>query len=135
MNWYLKVIRNYAVFTGRARRKEFWMFMLFNMIFILIVEIIGTIIFMVLTSVGVDILYSYMVNMIIIPIYLLAIFIPSLAVSVRRLHDLGKSGWYMLLPLIPIVGFFWLMVLFCFDSEPLENEYGNNPKDDSYIKE
>lgn len=119
MNWYLKVFRQYGDFSGRARRKEYWMFFLFNMIFsvgaIILDEILGT----GTPDLGYGILYM---------IYVLVLFIPGLAVSVRRLHDVGKSGWMMLIGLIPIIGGIGLFVMFLMDSNPGENEYGPNPK-------
>lgn len=130
MNWYLKVLKNYAVFSGRARRKEYWMFLLFQLIFAMaamtIDNIIGTTI-----KVGEQSLpYGY-----IYLIYALALFIPGLAVAVRRLHDLGKSGWFLLIALIPIIGAIWLLVLFITDSQPGENEYGPNPKEETFLEE
>lgn len=108
MNWYLEVLRKYAVFSGRARRKEYWMFVLFNII-------IGTVL-----SFFSDYLYY---------LYGLAVLIPGLAVAVRRLHDMGKSGWWILIGLIPIIGWIWLIVLLATDGQPGENEYGLNPKE------
>jgi uncharacterized membrane protein YhaH (DUF805 family) len=113
MNWYIEVLKKYAVFTGRARRKEYWMFVLFNVI---ISFALG---FMESLAGGPGIIAN---------IYALAVFLPGLAVSVRRLHDVGKSGWFMFIALIPLVGAIWLLVLYCTDSQPGENQYGVNPK-------
>lgn len=119
MNWYLKVLKQYADFNGRARRTEFWMYVLFNFIITIVLgsidRLIGTV---TLTGFG---LFS--------GFYGLAVLIPSLAVSVRRLHDIGKSGWMLLLLLIPIIGGIWLIVLCIIDGNPGENEYGINPKE------
>ena len=120
MNWYLAVLKNYAVFSGRARRKEYWMFLLFNMIFAIVAMILDNILG---TTVGV---LPYGVFYL---LYVFAVLIPGLAVSVRRLHDVGKSGWMYLISLIPIIGAIWLLVLFVTDSNPGENEYGANPKE------
>ncbi len=113
MEWYLKVLKHYADFNGRARRTEFWMFVLFNIIisFVLsfIDELIGT--YYVLSG-----------------LYGLFVFIPGLAVSVRRLHDTGRSGWWIFISLIPLIGAIWLIVLWAQDSQPGENKYGPNPK-------
>ncbi len=114
MEWYLRVVKdNYANFNGRARRKEYWMFVLFNMLFvfgvIIIDYLLGTF----------PILYC---------IYLLAIVIPSIAVFVRRLHDIGKSGWWFFIGFIPLVGAIWLLVLLCIEGNPGENIYGSSPK-------
>jgi len=114
MNWYLEVLKKYAVFSGRARRKEFWMFALFYVIFAIVAGILDK----VLT--GKSILGT---------IYTLAMIVPSLAVTVRRLHDIGKSGLFILINLIPCIGWIWAIVLACTDSQPGENQYGPNPKE------
>lgn len=120
MNWYLKVVRdNYANFKGRARRKEYWMFFLVNFIISFIISSIFTVVAMTsklpaLASVGY--------------LYSLAILLPSLAVAVRRLHDVGKSGWWILIGIIPIIGTIWIIVLLATDSTPGENKWGPNPK-------
>jgi uncharacterized membrane protein YhaH (DUF805 family) len=114
MEWYLKVVKdNYANFKGRARRKEYWMFFLFNMIFVIVAAII-----------------DYMLGTfpLIYGIYLLGLIIPSLAVLVRRLHDVGKSGWWFFIALIPLIGTIWLLVLLCTDGNAGENSYGPSPK-------
>ena len=123
MNWYLKVLKQYADFNGRARRKEFWMFSLFNFLiaFVLMLAMIA----LTLTLKPALIIVGYIIYV----CYLLAIFIPGLAVAVRRLHDIGKSGWYYLIGCIPLVGGIILLVWFCQDSQPGANEYGSNPKE------
>ena len=96
MNWYLKVIKQYADFSGRARRTEYWMFTLINT----------------LISIGLMLIAQFVDQSLSILniIYSLAVFIPSLAVFVRRLHDVNKSGWMYLLVLLPIIGWIWLFV-------------------------
>lgn len=125
MKWYLKVLNNYATFSGRARRSEFWFFVLFNMIFAILAmaidNILGTTLNM---GYRVSIPYGY-----IYLIYVLAVFIPGLAVAVRRLHDVGKSGWMYFVVLIPIIGAIWLLVLFFADSQSGSNKWGENPKE------
>lgn len=117
MNWYLKCWQQYADFGGRARRKEYWMFVLFN-------AIIGWVVGFVFGLMGIGfVAYAYT----------LAVFIPSLAVGIRRLHDIGKSGWWFLLALLPVIGTIWLIVLFCMDSQPDSNQWGNNPKESETI--
>ena len=113
MEWYLKVVRdNYANFNGRASRQEYWMFFLFNMIFAIIIM-------------GIDIILGLgFLNI----IYSLVVMIPGIAVGIRRLHDIGKSGWMVLIVLIPCIGAFWLIYLMVQDSSPLDNEYGPSPK-------
>ena len=120
MEWYIKALRHYIDFNGRARRKEYWMFVLFNSIFaisaILLDNILGI-------TFGRDIFYG--------PFYILyglITFLPNLAVAVRRLHDIGKSGWMFLINLIPIVGPIWFLVLMITDSDSGGNEFGRNPK-------
>lgn len=121
MNWYLEVLKKYATFTGRARRKEYWMFGLFHIIvFVLLALLDGF-----LQTEG-----------IITMIYLLATFLPSFAVSVRRLHDTGRSGWWMLINIVPMIGPIVLLIFMCmdsqtgnqFDSQTGNNKYGPNPK-------
>ena len=120
MNWYLKVFKQYADFKGRARRKEYWMFVLFNMIFAIVAMILDNVFGIAMEGIGYGPLYG---------LYMLAVIIPSLAVGVRRLHDVGKSGWMMLISFIPLIGAIWLLVLFVTDGNPGENEYGVNPKE------
>jgi uncharacterized membrane protein YhaH (DUF805 family) len=113
MNWYIQVMNQYAVFNGRSRRCEYWYFVLINII-------ISFAIFIVNALVG---LYGILGI-----IYTLGVFIPSLAVAVRRLHDTGRSGWYILLVLIPLIGTIILIAFMAEDSERGENEYGPSPK-------
>ncbi len=113
MHWYLEGLKKYAVFCGRARRKAYWMFVLFNVIIALVIGIIEGLV----GSPGVvGILYS------------LAVLIPGIAVSVRRLHDTNRSGWWLLISLIPLIGFVVLLVFMVQDSQPGANQYGPNPK-------
>ena len=120
MNWYLKVLKQYADFKGRARRKEYWMFILFNIIFGGIAMILDSVFGIAIEGVGYGPLYG---------VYVLVLFIPGLAVAVRRLHDIGKSGWMILIALIPVIGAIWILVLMVTDSNPGENLYGANPKE------
>ncbi|WP_407268584.1 DUF805 domain-containing protein [Radiobacillus sp. PE A8.2] len=113
MDWYLHVLRKYAVFEGRARRTEYWMFTLINIIIGIIFSIMETI---------------YEGIVILSAIYYLAIIIPGLAVTVRRLHDIGKSGWWYFIGFIPLVGPIILLVFTCLDSEEGYNSWGPNPK-------
>ncbi|WP_319574613.1 DUF805 domain-containing protein [uncultured Desulfobacter sp.] len=113
MNWYLEVLKKYAVFSGRARRKEYWMFFLFNIIITIVLGVIDGII----SEQGV-----------ISSLYSLAVLIPGIAVTVRRLHDIGRNGWWFFLALVPIIGTIVLIVFMVKDSQPGENQYGQNPK-------
>lgn len=113
MNWYIDAWKNYFTFTGRARRKAYWMFVLFNIIAAIVASIIDN----VLGTGGV-----------IGGLYSLAVLIPGIALGVRRLHDIGKSGWWLLIALVPLIGFIVLIVFACTDSQPGDNQYGPNPK-------
>ncbi len=120
MNWYLKVLRQYADFNGRARRKEYWMFFLFNIIFSFALGMIDGVVGTHSTQFGLGLLGG---------LYSLFILIPSLAVGVRRLHDRNLSGWMLLIALIPIVGAIILIVIFATEGTPGDNKYGPNPKE------
>lgn len=122
MDWYIKVLKNYAVFSGRARRKEYWMFILFNTIFLIAAAILDNI-FGTTSEV-----FGYGFYGLFYWLYCLAVLIPSWAVLVRRLHDVGKSGWFLLIALIPIIGAIWLFVLLVTDGNAGDNQYGVNPK-------
>ncbi|NXY95183.1 DUF805 domain-containing protein [Streptomyces sp. BR123] len=113
MHHYTDVLKKYAVFSGRARRQEFWMFFLLNMAVAIVVAIVDAVI-------G--------ANMVLYGIYVVAIIVPTLALSVRRLHDLGKSGWWYFICLVPLIGSIWLLVLFATEGQPQPNQYGPNPK-------
>lgn len=119
MNWYLKVLNQYSDFSGRARRTEYWMFALFNLIFAIVAMVLDNLIGSTISSLPYGFIYF---------IYALAILIPNLAVTVRRLHDSGKSGWYIFISLIPLIGGIWLIVLLATDSEVGDNKWGPNPK-------
>lgn len=120
MNWYLMVLNKYATFSGRARRKEYWMFTLFNIIISIALALVDDMMGLTIGGGTSGIIGS---------LYSLAVLIPGIAVSVRRLHDLGKSGWMLLIAFIPLVGAIWLIILFATDGQPGGNEYGANPKD------
>ena len=120
MDWYLQVLRNYAVFDGRARRKEYWYFTLFNIIISFVLGFVDGILGSYNPEVGLGLFGG---------IYSLAILIPSIAVSVRRLHDTERSGWWLLIILIPLIGAIVLLVFMVQDSQPEPNKYGENPKE------
>lgn len=122
MEWYLKVLQdNYANFSGRARRKEFWMFNLFNALFVVLFYAI------LLIGIANDSDAIMMIGGILLGLYVLAIFIPSLAVAVRRLHDTNKSGWLILIRFIPFGGLV-LLVFYCIEGDKGVNQYGSDPK-------
>jgi len=107
------VTTKYATFSGRARRSEYWCFILFWMIFYFVAAVVDAII-------GSIVVVTLLLT--------LALLLPGLAVTVRRLHDTGKSGWWILIYLVPIVGPFVMIVFLCIDSQPGDNVYGPNPK-------
>ena len=111
MNWYLQVLQKYGVFDGRSRRKEYWFFVLFSTLISLLLIAIDS---------ATGTLRS--------GIYSLAVLVPSLAVSVRRLHDTNRTGWWLLLGIVPFIGPIVLLVFFASDGNPDDNEYGPNPK-------
>ncbi|MFK7803229.1 MAG: DUF805 domain-containing protein [Anaerolineae bacterium] len=118
MNWYLKVLQHCFDFSGRARRTEYWTFTMFNFGISIVLGIID---FLVLGAgeSGFSILST---------LYMLAVLIPGVAVSVRRLHDAGYSGWYLLCAFIPLVGAFIVLYFMVSDSETGHNSWGPNPK-------
>ncbi|MDO8989037.1 MAG: DUF805 domain-containing protein [Sideroxyarcus sp.] len=107
MNWYIDVLKNYATFEGRAGREEYWNFTLLNVI------------------VGIAL---FVTNHRMLGVYMLAVLIPSIAVSVRRLHDVDRSGWWLLIAAVPVVGIVFLYFMLQ-DGMPGANRYGFNPKD------
>jgi len=118
MNWYLEVLRKYATFSGRARRKEYWMFFLFNIIIAVVLGFLDGMMGLAQQG-GVGILSG---------LYCLAVLIPGLAVSVRRLHDTDKSGWWVFIALVPIIGALWLLWLMIKEGDTGTNQYGPSPK-------
>ncbi|MDE5417052.1 DUF805 domain-containing protein [Labilibaculum sp. DW002] len=120
MNYYLKALKQYVDFSGRARRKEYWMFVLFNLIFAIVAAILDNVIGSTMGVLPYGVIYI---------LYSLALLLPGLAAGVRRLHDTGRNGWWMLIVLIPFIGSIWLLVLLVLDGDVEENEYGSNPKE------
>ena len=124
MYWYLQVIRyNYANFSGRARRKEYWMFILVQLIIFILVMLYASL---------VDDLFDTPVVSSILLLYFSATLIPWLALNVRRLHDIGKSGGYVFINLIPIIGRIWYIVLVATEGEYGSNNYGPDPKGEDF---
>jgi len=113
MSWYLQALKKYAAFSGRARRKEYWYFFLFN-------AIIGIVLGLIDNLVGAyNVLYG---------LYSLAVLLPGIGVSIRRLHDTGHSGWWLLIGLIPLIGAIILLIYMVSDSQEGTNQYGPSPK-------
>ncbi len=141
MNGYTQALKKYAVFSGRSRRREYWVFVLVNIVISLLLGWLdstlntpafpmGTFGLPVGTTgpgsapVSVDTLTLGLLGL----VYSLAVFVPSLAVTVRRLHDIGRSGWWLLLGFVPLVGSIVLLVFTLLDGQPGDNAYGPNPK-------
>jgi len=119
MNWFLVVLKKYATFSGRAQRAEYWWFYLISTLIIIGLSVIDQATGTLDGETGLGVLST---------LYSLAVLIPSIAVGVRRLHDTGRSGWWLLIGLIPVIGSIVLIVFFVLDSEPGDNAYGANPK-------
>lgn len=121
MEWYLDILKNrYAQFTGRARRTEYWYFALFNLIASVVLAVLDGLFGTLNAATGAGLLSG---------LYALGVLIPSLAVAVRRLHDTNRTGWWLLIALVPIVGVIVLIVFMLLDSQPGTNQYGPNPKE------
>jgi uncharacterized membrane protein YhaH (DUF805 family) len=108
--WYTEVLRKYTVFSGRAGRPEYWWFTLANIIIVVVLDILGATVGSILQVVG--------------AIYGLAVFLPSLGVSIRRLHDTNRSGWWILIGIVPLIGWIVLLVFYCSAGTPGDNNYG-----------
>ena len=122
MNWYLAVLKKYADFNGRARRTEYWMFALFNILICFAALILSLILMKVSVGLGI---FIY----VLLALYSLATLVPGVAVCVRRLHDSSKSGWLILVCLVPIIGGLIVLIMMLLDSTPGANLYGPNPKE------
>jgi uncharacterized membrane protein YhaH (DUF805 family) len=120
MEYALQALRKYAVFSGRSRRKEYWFFILFSILGSIVAGIVDGVLGTVDEATGIGIAGC---------LFMLALLVPSIAVGVRRLHDIGKSGWWLLIGLIPLVGAIVLIVFAVQDSQPGTNQYGPNPKE------
>ena len=120
MKWFLIVLRKYADFTGRAQRAEYWFFTLFYLLFFLALSLVDGAAGLFNAAYGLGLLGG---------LFALAMILPSIAVSVRRLHDTSRSGWWLLISLIPLIGGIVLLVFVCLDSTPGTNAYGPNPKE------
>ncbi|GAC1304747.1 MAG: DUF805 domain-containing protein [Vulcanimicrobiaceae bacterium] len=125
IDWYLKVVRQYAYFGGRAGRSEFWYFTLVNIAVSVALQTVGALATAALGSVGSAI--GYLCSGIAL-LYSLAVLVPSVAVGVRRLHDTGRSGWWILVSLVPVIGLLVLLYFYILDSAPEANRWGPSPK-------
>lgn len=119
MNWFLMVLKKYTVFSGRAQRAEYWYYILFYLLIYIGLAIADRVTGTFSAETGMGLLSG---------IFALGMLIPSLAVGVRRLHDTDRSGWWLLITLIPLIGGIVLLVFTVQDGTPGENKYGPNPK-------
>jgi uncharacterized membrane protein YhaH (DUF805 family) len=119
MSWFIEALRKHAVFSGRFRRKEYWYFALFVVLISIVLTVIDSPIGAYHRSTGVGLLSS---------IFTLAILIPNISVSVRRLHDIDRTGWWVLISLVPLIGFIVLLIFHVQDSTPGPNRDDPNPK-------
>lgn len=121
IDWYKKVVfENYANFRGRARREEFWCYIFVGFLISIVLGILDYVLGLTFDKYE----FNYLRLL-----YSLLVYIPGFAVTVRRLHDVGKSGWFLFIVFIPIVGIVWLLVLFCKEGDSMTNKYGRDPKD------
>lgn len=120
MNWFLMALKKYATFSGRSRRSEYWYYILFYLIIAIVLGFIDRMAGTMMSNGTVGILGG---------LFGLAMLIPSLAVGARRLHDTGRTGWWQLIGLIPLIGIIVLIVFYVQDSHPGSNQYGPNPKE------
>ena len=120
MNWFLMALKNYVGFSGRSRRSEYWYFTLFYLVIAIVLSVLDGIVFGgSVDGNGTPVLSG---------LFMLAMLLPSIAVGIRRLHDTDRSGWWLLMGLVPLVGFIVLIVFFVQDSKPGDNRFGPNPK-------
>lgn len=119
MSWFVAALKKYAVFGGRSRRREYWYFVLFSSIITVALVIVDSAIGTFDSTVGLGLLSG---------LFSLAILIPSIAVSVRRLHDIDRTGWWFLISFIPLIGTIVLLVFAVLDSTSGGNRFGPNPK-------
>lgn len=123
MKYYLQALKNYSNFKGRARRKEYWMFTLIFTLILIFATIIDNLVGTTFEIAGFDLGYGW--------VYLIVGFLnllPSLSLIVRRLHDVGKSGWFYFIILIPVIGFIWIFILSIKEGDQGNNLYGPDPK-------
>ena len=120
MNWFMTVLRKYAVFEGRARRREYWFFVLFYILISVVLSMVDRVLGLYNEAYGMGALGG---------LFCRAVLIPSIAGGVRRLHDTGRTGWWLLIGFIPLIGAIVLIVFFVLDSQPGTNAYGPNPKE------
>lgn len=121
ISWFMAVLKKYSDFEGRARRKEYWNFMLIYALIIIPLGFIDILTGTMVLEIGIGFLSG---------IFMLYTLCPMIAVTARRLHDINRSGWWQLINLMPMIGFIVMLVFTVKDSDPEKNEYGENPKID-----
>jgi uncharacterized membrane protein YhaH (DUF805 family) len=130
VNWYVKVLKQYVDFSGRARRREYWMFVLVNVVIVIVLSLLDTLLgtggFRTMSGGG----SFYAANSLglLSGLYSLAVLLPTIAVTVRRLHDTDRTGWWILLGFIPIIGGIVLLVFYVLEGTRGPNRYGPDPK-------
>lgn len=117
MKYYGQMLENYFCFRGRTSLGAFWIAILFNFIITVVISIVC------------NFLHIWFIP----SIYGLIVFFPLLGMQVRRLHDIGKAGWWIFIVLVPIIGWIWLIVLFASQGQPYQNQYGDVPVDGQFI--
>ncbi len=122
-SWYLRAWKNYAVFDGRAQRKEYWLFLLVHLMLPLSLTVVA--VKLDPEGTGVSAVFAIFV------LYAVASLVPSWALMVRRLHDTGRSGWWLLIGMVPYLGGLVTMVLMALKGDSGENEYGPDPKEEA----
>ena len=127
MNYYLETLKKYAEFSGRARRSEYCFFVMFNIIFLIEVAIFDNILGTTFKTYFGDAIINLPFGYLYVS-FAIAVIIPGLALVVRRLHDVGKSGWFIFIALVPLVGGVWLLALCLTEGANGGNEYGADPK-------
>ena len=118
MNWFVTALKRYAQFSGRAGRAEYWYFVLVYLLASVVLSIVDGIAGTFNPKTGIGLLSG---------LFALALLIPTLAVAVRRLHDVGRTGWWVLIGFVPLIGFIVLLVFACTRSDPSPNRFGSGP--------
>ncbi|MGF1764408.1 DUF805 domain-containing protein [Aliivibrio kagoshimensis] len=124
MNWYLMTLKQYIDFRGRARRKQYWMFTLINVILSLLLSSLDGMVGLFNAEAGIGMISG---------LYSLAILLPAIGVTVRRLHDTGRTGWWLLIGLIPLIGALVLLYFLVSNGDSQSNRFGSDPKIDTFI--
>jgi len=120
MQWYIMVLQRYAEFEGRSRRTEYWMFVLFHFIVSVVLNVVGM---------AIDAIIGIGATVILPSLYYLATLLPALGVTIRRLHDTNRTGWWILISLVPVIGGIVLLIFLVLEGDPGDNQYGPNPKE------